>query len=450
MQRITPDEQTAVRFGLMCMDTRRVRIEMESTSNEISKLYEVGLLARTIRCDCKHGGQCQADGSCVCPTSAAWPYPKSLSKSFGWGGPTCNRAACSAVIVCNNDLPHRLGLCGGPNTCTCPAGWHTTTGDSQCTTTVCGDGFITTEVPPGSVVEECDDGNLVDGDGCNNQCQMEAPPEGMVRVTREMPGTLLRREIIGANEDPPIPPSEETVAATIGLPVERVCCVRVVAAAPSPSPQLISEDEVLYTWTEVYYRPADDQERCKNGGEIGMRNFQPVCQCTPGYFGETCEQSLCEHGCDHGSHCIGDNLCSQCAAGWEGKYCGTVSNSMRAVVVGFAVATAALLGVAGLVVIIRHSYVPIAARGATALLVTFTGGIVWLLTAAANIQGESFGYDIDEAAHWHLWMPLLFGAGLWISSSLVYLRTMVVLHIFHHVVRSDCHVAFLLSAIAKH
>ncbi len=445
MQSIAPDENTAVRFGLMCMDTRRVRIAMENSAAEFSTLHEVGLLTRTARCDCRHAGQCQADGSCVCPTSAAWPYPKSLSASFGWGGPACNRAACATSIVCSNDLPRGLGICGGPNTCTCPAGWHTTAGANQCTTTECGDGFITTEVPLGFPVEQCDDGNLVNGDGCDNQCQLEQPPEGMVRATRQTPGYLLRGEIIGADAVPPIPPSEETVAATIGIPVERVCCVRVVPATPSPSPQVVPEDEVAYTWTEVYYRPTDDEEEmCKHGGEIRMSDFQPVCQCTPGYFGETCELSLCEHGCDHGSNCIGDDLCSECVAGWEGKYCGTVSNSMRDVVVRLALATAVLLGAAGLVVIIKHAYVPIAARSAPAILVTFAGGIIWLLTAAANIQGESFGYNVDEAAKWDLWMPLVFGAGLWISSSLVYLRTMVVLHIFHHVVRSDSHAAFPL------
>lgn len=449
MQPIAADSSTGNRFGVMCMDTRRIRVEMESTF--LSRLYEVSLYTRTAtaaQCDCRHGGICQVDGSCMCPTSNAWPFQTTFSTAFGWGGPTCDRAGCDPAIVCANDLPRArvcrpqdlapaggslcgLGICGGPNTCTCPAGWHGTAGGSQCTATECGDGFVTTEVPAGSPVEQCDDGNLLNGDGCDSRCQLEPPPEGMVRATRQSPGVLLRREIYGAKDG--IPPSEVTVAATVGLPVERVCCVRVV-----PATEVIPEDEVAYTWTEVYYRPVDEsEETCKNGGEIRMSNFQPVCQCTPGYSGESCEQSLCERGCDHGSTCVGADLCSECPAGtgWEGANCGTASNSMRTVVVAAALATAALLGAGGLVVLFKHSYVPIVSRGATGLLVTFTGGIIWVLAAAANIEGESFGYDSAEPAKWHLWIPLFYGAGLWISSSLVYLRTMVVLHVFHHVVR---------------
>lgn len=438
-----PGETIAVRFGLMCMETQRIRIEM-AAEGELSRLYEVALLSRTrpaARCDCRHGGQCLSDGSCVCPTSSSWPWQKSPSTAFGWAGASCNQAACSGEIVCSNDVPLGIGLCGGPNTCTCPAGWHTTTGINQCTTTVCGDGFITTEGPPGSLPEQCDDGNVVNGDGCDSRCQTEPLPQGAVRATRQHDNVIYRSEIIGATADPPIPPSAETVAATIGLPVERVCCVRVVPA-PTRSLEVVPEDEVAYTWTEVYYRSANEEEQmCNNGGSMKLLNFQPVCECTPGYFGETCEQSLCERGCDHGSSCIGTDLCSACAAGWEGRYCGTASNSMRVMVVGVSLATASLLSVAGIVVVFKHAYVPIAARGAFGLFVNFGGGIIWLLSAVAHIQGESFGYDINAPAKWHLWIPL-FGAGLWISSSLVYLRTMVALHIFHHVVRTHSRVSF--------
>jgi hypothetical protein len=160
------------------------------------------------------------------------------------------------------------------------------------------------------------------------------------------------------------------------------------------------------------------------------------------------------------------------SAGWEGKYCGTVSSDLRVFVVAGATGTAALLAAASVLMIIKHSYVPIAARGATGLVVSFSGtllnyslaspaaaarllfshcflpcvfrrrrlfsgGIIWLLSAVANIEGETFGYNSAEPAKWQLWIPLTAGAGLWIASALVYLRTMVTLHVFHKLVREQ-------------
>ena len=138
---------------------------------------------------CLHGGKCQADGSCMCPTATAWPYAKTLGHPFGWGGTRCERAACSTSIVCSNDVPSNLGHCGGPNTCRCPAGWHTITGAQQCTTTQCGDGFI---VPAGGSPEQCDDDNQINGDGCDSNCQNEPPPPGLRTATRQTTALILR------------------------------------------------------------------------------------------------------------------------------------------------------------------------------------------------------------------------------------------------------------------
>ena len=75
---------------------------------------------------------------------------------------------------------------------------------------------------------------------------------------------LHRRDIYGADADPPLLPSEETVAVTVGLPVERVCCVRIVPTAAVQ--EAVPEEEVAYTWTEVYYEPCEGcEEVCENG-----------------------------------------------------------------------------------------------------------------------------------------------------------------------------------------
>ena len=42
-------------------------------------------------------------GSCLCPSDAAWPLTKTLSSAYGWGGDSCERAACDASINCAND-----------------------------------------------------------------------------------------------------------------------------------------------------------------------------------------------------------------------------------------------------------------------------------------------------------------------------------------------------------
>ena len=47
---------------------------------------------------------------------------------------------------------------------------------TNCTYTPCGNGiFDGVSVPKGVVVaEQCDDGNIVDGDGCSSTCTIEA------------------------------------------------------------------------------------------------------------------------------------------------------------------------------------------------------------------------------------------------------------------------------------
>lgn len=50
--------------------------------------------------------------------------------------------------------------------------------DSNCTSTGCGNGIPT-------INEECDDGNMIDGDGCDNNCKMTGCPNGVVTGTED-------------------------------------------------------------------------------------------------------------------------------------------------------------------------------------------------------------------------------------------------------------------------
>ncbi|HSN84375.1 MAG TPA: DUF4215 domain-containing protein, partial [Polyangiales bacterium] len=76
---------------------------------------------------------------------------------------------------------------GGAETCE-PPGTATCTGSCTIRPPLCGDGFLT---PP----EECDDNNLLGGDGCTSGCVVEVCGDGVVndggRETCEPPGTAL-------------------------------------------------------------------------------------------------------------------------------------------------------------------------------------------------------------------------------------------------------------------
>jgi cysteine-rich repeat protein len=49
----------------------------------------------------------------------------------------------------------------------CDDGGTTAACDADCTTNVCGDGFFN------FITEQCDDGNMNDGDGCSSTCLSE-------------------------------------------------------------------------------------------------------------------------------------------------------------------------------------------------------------------------------------------------------------------------------------
>ncbi|MEM7436219.1 MAG: DUF4215 domain-containing protein, partial [Myxococcota bacterium] len=72
--------------------------------------------------------------------------------------------SCAAEFCGDGEVNNMTETCDPPGTATC---------NDSCTSRVpvCGDGFVT---PP----ETCEDGNLVDGDGCTATCQIEANPTG--------------------------------------------------------------------------------------------------------------------------------------------------------------------------------------------------------------------------------------------------------------------------------
>src|SRR5262249_2026566 len=79
--------------------------------------------------------------------------------------------------------------------------------DSNCTLTACGNGIVTTG-------EACDDGNLADGDGCSSTCQDTSAPEN-TSDSKLIPGDTITTdgEIAGATESDPV---ETSITMSVG------------------------------------------------------------------------------------------------------------------------------------------------------------------------------------------------------------------------------------------
>ena len=73
-----------------------------------------------------------------------------------------------------------------------------------------------------------------------------------------------------------------------------------------------------------------------------------------------------------------------------------------------------------LVVVWRHRWGPIAARGWGSLFFSQLGGVLWLVATLAQLQAEALGAGVVHGrALWGSWLPQL-GFGMWLSSNLLY------------------------------
>jgi cysteine-rich repeat protein len=182
------------------------------------------------------------------------------------------------------DSGNNFGKCGGPNSCTCRAGFYTSDGNdgvSQCTQTVCGDGFVT-----GVSGETCDDGNTVDGDGCNGQCKLEEAVAGFSRTLGDATaGSIPTSSISGM--------TVAQVAEALGVLPEQVR--HKIENAPPLRPPVIligvhgwrrwQIDSVRLNGAVVEYTLREYEMicvlDCKNGAKCLMQSSKPVCVCSP-------------------------------------------------------------------------------------------------------------------------------------------------------------------------
>ena len=395
-------------FGRQCTRTRRVRLEMDDASSGIFfKLTEVQLLvplSGTAACACRNGGICMPDGTCGCPADLGCS-----AVACGWAGPTCEQAGCVTAVTCAN-----LGWCSGANTCTCERGYSGVSADGflQCHETVCGDGHTATVSLGQPTGEQCDDGNTQPGDGCSATCRIESLPSGFRRV---LSGRWEQRSIaldLLATPDP----SEATLALALGLQAEQIQILR-------------SADGYLY-YSFSEYVVTCEMDCSGSQGRCTMANRTEVCACEEGFTGSRCELSQCSRRCAHGGRCAGPDLCVECASGWEGTFCGTLTSTAgRSIAAACTVIVCLLLAVAIVLVCLRADSVPIRARGASSLCGSFVGGAAWVVSAFATLVGEPFGYAESEGL-FGAWVPLV-GFGVWLTANSVHLRAMVQIHIFH-------------------
>ena len=386
-------------YGLECQSARRVRLEMEDSESDLfMKLLEILIYTEGssfAECNCRHGGLCANDGSCTCPAAQ-----NCVQEECGWetgpDHPDCTGAVCVAGVTCNN-----FGYCSGSNTCTCQLGWSGSDGAEQCTIARCGDGGVTVGAAGGN--EECDDGNLEPGDGCDQNCQLEdLPPTRQIQPggDYEWQQLYLPREEIYA---PTV--SRATVAATVSTQ----CACPVYAEQIQNVEQVTRQGriEVKYEYTEL---PCLSE--CFNGAKCVTRNFQEACDCPAGWEGADCSVSQCAQGCDHGGTCVGPDTCGRvvdaeaspptveayCEGGWEGTFCGTAGGGVSMVVLILGLIQIAIFAGSILLTCCRCSWLPIKARGPFTLILGAIGGTVWIVTVLASINAEMFGLDIREGS----------------------------------------------------
>jgi hypothetical protein len=227
----------------------------------------------------------------------------------------------------------------------------------------------------------------------------------------------------------------------------------------------------------VFYEEAEFviqcERECWHGGTcftLGwLTDFQPDCTCPePPFDGPRCANTKCERACDHGGYCSSDLACVQCAEGWTGTYCGTLSSSFGVVIVWAAGIISASLFFAATAVFARRNYLyrcgregpdgqankdtnsstmifaPLQARGLPAFVGNCCGGSIWLLMTVVSLRGELFQYDSSSIT---IRVPMMvLGFGTWHSSILMYLQSMATVHIKHRIPLTFC-VKFPLSLV---
>ncbi len=146
----------------------------------------------------------------------------------------------------------------------------------------------------------------------------------------------------------------------------------------------------------------------------------------------------------NGNWSAASGRCETCAPGWVGNYCGTALSEDLAL--GFVAAVAVLVTVllaAIVVIVLWRGWRPIVARGPVSMAVGLLGGAIWCYAATVPCANELLrlepgGWggrvaDAEQQALGFFWLSLVPGFAMWLACNLIYLRTMVTVHIFSRI-----------------
>lgn len=272
---------------------------------------DCGLCERIAGCECGRG---------KCASEAPLPVPTTSTTTLDGHGDD----PVGHLSVCGDAFPEGIEGCddgglidgdGCSATCTIEQGWLCAGTPSVCMTT-CGDGYA-------AGPEQCDDGALSGGDGCDNSCQIELGWACIGYPSVCTPncgdGDLAGSETCDDGDNDSDDGCSRACAIERGwiCPLEGMPCITVCG-------------DGLRAGAEV----------CDNGNLVGGDGCDGTCQIEPGWecgtSGELCNpicgdsQLLGGETCDDGNDAPGDGCSDTCQEelGWE---CGPTGLSCYAI-----------------------------------------------------------------------------------------------------------------------
>lgn len=232
------------------------------------------------------------------PSSRAWPLITLAALGIG-----CSRSVAADPDSSQETTTGGWGLPGsGPGTGSAGSGpIYINPGAEQSGEPVCGDEVL-------EAGEDCEDGNVIDGDGCNSRCLREP---GYVCLN---PGDLCVLEVCGDGSRTASETCDDANAVG-GDGCDAACQVEIGWVCPTPGAACLPRcgDGLVV-----------GSERCDDGNLVATDGCGPNCLVVPGWFncppaGAACQEAVCgngvvegNEGCDDANDVSGDGCNAAC------------------------------------------------------------------------------------------------------------------------------------------
>lgn len=238
---------------------------------------------------------------------------------------------------CDSERDCGEGYCRPDGTCQCFVGYENDAETGYCRP-ICGDGIIARGDTPGSS-EPCDDGNLVDGDGCSPECEIECGWYCPYVYGSNQPSAcsmtcgdgIMAYGGIEECDDGNTHDGDGCSSNCIYESFEWSCINNVCNISTCEIRACTGCSNRGGVYSASVLRPDDCGKTCDaviDCGGNGFCDFDGLCQCFNGYLPSdvtgSCE-SVCGDGiiagseiCDDGNQAIGDGCSDQCTVetGW--------------------------------------------------------------------------------------------------------------------------------------